>query len=162
MKYILVKALQKNTRTHHLCRTWYVQSYYTACKTNQYPGYCIIPQTVPYRGVTVYIKVHSKWLQLCIILILIEYSKRSDIPKIFKPGDDESSERRETAESRKSNQSTDAPSSGSGESASSDEAEDTNEASASAKDLESSGVAVKRNVIPTEVFEEGTTVRLLR
>lgn len=91
----------------------------------------------------------------CFIIILLEYSKRSDIPRIFKPDDDESSETTETSESAKSIESSDTPSSGSGESASSDEPEEVKETTESTKDVESSGEDVKRNVIPTEVFEEG-------
>ena len=96
------------------------------------------------------------------MFIPIEFSKRSDIPKIFKPDDDESLERGEAAESMESKQSSHVPSSGSGDVASSDEAEDKNGTSESAKDVESSGEAVKRNVIPTEVFEEGNKVGLLK
>lgn len=80
-----------------------------------------------------------------------ENSKRSDIPRIFKPEEDESSDSTETPQSAEFSQSSDTPSSGSGEgSASSDDSEQTIEPS-----TESSGQAVKRNIIPTEVFEEG-------
>lgn len=92
---------------------------------------------------------------------MLEYSKRSDIPRIFKPDDDESSETTETSQSTKSSESLDTNYSGSGESASADEPEEVNETAESTKDVESSGQNVKRNVIPTEVFEEGTKVTIL-
>lgn len=89
--------------------------------------------------------------------ICLEYSKRSDIPRIFKPDDDESSEKTETSETAKSDEFSDTISSGSGEGTSPDEPEEVKETAVSTKDVESSGDDVKRNVIPTEVFEEGIT-----
>lgn len=85
---------------------------------------------------------------------LSENSKRSDIPRIFKPNDDESSETKETSQPTEFSQSSDSPSSGSGEiRTSSDDHKEAKETAESA--AESSGEAVKRNVIPTELFEEG-------
>lgn len=94
---------------------------------------------------------------ICIFtcFFLSENSKRSDIPRIFKPEDDESSAESETPQSTdSSSHSSDTPSSGSGESSTSfDDKEEVKKTAESAD--ESSGEAVKRNVIPTEVFEEG-------
>ena len=78
-----------------------------------------------------------------------ENSKRSDIPRIFKPEDEDTSEGTETSQSAESSQSSDAPSSGSGDSASYDATKEAKE--------ESSGQNDKRNIIPTEVFEEGSS-----
>lgn len=74
----------------------------------------------------------------------------SDTPKIFKPKEDESSEDAENFKVAKSSQSLgDTTSSGSGDSGSSYDA--TKETS-----QETSPQNAKRNVIPTEVFEEGS------
>ena len=74
----------------------------------------------------------------------------SDTPKIFKPKEDESSEDTENFKVAKSSQSLgDTTSSGSGDSGSSYDA--TKETS-----QETSPQNAKRNVIPTEVFEEGS------
>lgn len=91
-----------------------------------------------------------------LLFVCLEYSKRSDIPRIFKPDEDESSEKTETSLTAKSDESSGPISSGSGEGRSSGGPE-MKEDAASTKDVESSGDDVKRNVIPTEVFEEGIT-----
>ena len=87
-------------------------------------------------------------------LFLSETSKRSDIPRIFKPEDDGSSDETESPQSTDSSESSDTPSSGSGESSTSFGDKEEVKETAESED-ESSGEAVKRNIIPTEVFEEG-------
>lgn len=82
-----------------------------------------------------------------------ENSTKSDSPRIFKPEDDEPTEATETSQSTESSLSSEIAASGSGESSAS---YDKLEEKKTAPDDELSGQSsVKRNYIPTEVFEKG-------
>lgn len=82
-----------------------------------------------------------------------ENPTRSDSPRIFKPEDDESTEATEISQSTESSLSSEIAASGSGESSAS--YTKIEEKKTEPDDELSGQSSVKRNYIPTEVFEKG-------